>query len=78
MNHCTGWLDRLLWWDWSACCAVHDNDYAIGIVKPIADFFLQVCVNVVLPGMGDLMWWGLTFLFGWLSALFYARARRTN
>lgn len=73
-DYCTGWLDRLLWWDWSMCCRVHDDDYALGIVKDLADGFLAICVNHVLPGMGDVMWVGLVFIFGWASRWFYAKA----
>ncbi len=64
-----------MWWDWSACCAVHDRDYALGIVKDVADDFLSICVNSVLPGMGDLMWVGLVVVFGWASRWLYARAQ---
>lgn len=60
---CTLWLDRLLWWDWSTCCAAHDLDYALHVVKELADEKLRVCVNAVLKPMGDVMWAGVA-LFG--------------
>lgn len=70
MNACTLWFDRLWQWDWSACCVAHDHAYATLVPKAVADAALAACVNGVLPGMGDVMWWGVT-LFG---GLFYARA----
>jgi len=68
---CTLWLDRLLWWDWSACCRVHDLDYSGLVPKDVADARLGNCVNAVLRGMGDVMWAGVTVAGG----LWYARAR---
>lgn len=68
---CTLWLDRLLWWDWSGCCWVHDRDYAMLIPKAVADLRLRLCVDRVLPGMGDVMWLGVA-LFG---GAWYAKAQ---
>ena len=78
MNYCTLWLDRLLWWDRSQCCAAHDADYSLGMVKPVADYFLQACANHILPGLGDVMWFGLVVLGRLISAWFYAAPADTH
>jgi hypothetical protein len=75
-GHCTGWFDQLLAWDWSACCLAHDQDYAIGIVKPIADYFLRTCANASLRGMGEVMWFGIAIVGGAISKQFYEKATR--
>lgn len=71
-NACTLWFDRLLWWDWHACCVQHDQNYATLMPKEIADEILRGCVNLVLPGMGDVMWVGVAIFGG----LWYAMAKR--
>ena len=50
----------------------HDLDYLHQIGKALADARLEHCVNAILPGMGTIMFIGVT-LFG---ALWYAAARR--
>ena len=74
-DYCTLWLDRLLWWDWSQCCFVHDGDYAAGVVKPVADGLLEICVNAVLPGMGSIMALGLGTALSWW---FWLRAQKAR
>ena len=71
-NACTLWFDRLLWWDWHACCVQHDWDYAHLVPKDVADAALGACVNAVLPGMGSIMWAGVAVFGG----LWYAMAVR--
>ena len=72
VDYCTLWIDGLLWWNWGACCAQHDADYSLGVVKALADEKLRLCVNSVLAPMGDIMWLGVT-LFG---GFWYAEAAR--
>lgn len=69
---CTLWPDGLLWWNWEKCCEAHDWAYAAHLDKALADAALAHCVNSVLPGMGWIMWLGVTVFGG----LFYWRARR--
>jgi len=52
---CTLWFDHFLWWNWAQCCVQHDWDYANLVPKILADAKLGVCVNRVLPFMGDFM-----------------------
>ncbi len=61
---CTFWFDRILWWDWSACCIQHDYDYSIQVLKELADEKLRDCVNNVLIGMGNVMWIGVSAFGG--------------
>lgn len=74
MNACTWWIDRLLWWDWSACCRAHDWAYGVGLPQALADTYLGMCVDAVLPGMGFLMWLGVSLL-GWVWYALAARRR---
>ena len=64
MNACTLWFDRLLWWNWHDCCVAHDLGYLDHIGKAIADAQLEHCVDGVLPGMGIIMWLGVTVFGG--------------
>lgn len=75
-GYCTLWFDRILWWDWSMCCAQHDFDYTVGVLKALADAKLKACVNGVLNGMGNVMAWGVATFGGLWYAM--ARARRSN
>lgn len=72
MTACTLWFDSLGPWNWGACCRAHDWAYAVGVPKALADATLERCVDAVLPGMGVVMWLGVT-LFG---GIWYALARR--
>jgi len=74
MSACTLWFDRLLWWNWHQCCVAHDYAYAHQLPKALADAALAHCVNNILPGMGIVMWFGVT-LFG---AAWYALARKRS
>lgn len=70
---CTLWFGHLGPFSWEACCRTHDQLYASGAMpKAAADYLLEACVNHVLPGMGTLMFIGVT-LGGWL---FWWAARR--
>lgn len=71
MDACTLWFDSLGPWNWHTCCVQHDIDYAALIGKALADARLEHCVNAVLPGMGFLMWFGVTVFGG----LWYLHAR---
>lgn len=71
---CTLWLDHIGPFDWRQCCAQHDHDYAVGVVKAIADAHLERCVDAVLPGMGIVMFVGVVLFGGfWYAA---AQAKR--
>jgi len=70
MNACSFWFDQIGRFNWHQCCVQHDHDYAALVPKAIADAHLGACVDHVLPGMGDLMWLGVT-LFG---GLWYLRS----
>lgn len=74
MNACTLWFDHIGPWNWNACCVQHDADYAALVPKAIADAHLEHCVDAILPGMGLVMWLGVT-AFGWL---WYAMAKRRH
>ena len=64
---CTLFPDKFLWFDWSHCCEHHDEDYSLlpddsydlEFFKLMADEELRVCVNKVLPVLGDLMYRGV-------------------
>lgn len=71
MNACSFWIDSIGVWDWSSCCNIHDISYEIQIDKTLADLNLAHCVNTILPGMGWIMWVGVTVFGG----LFYTAAR---
>ncbi|MEM9734230.1 MAG: hypothetical protein AAF903_12220 [Pseudomonadota bacterium] len=75
-DHCTLWWDRLFGKDWSHCCAAHDEAYAIGIDRGLADAVLEACVAAASgsPLLGLIMFAGVS-AFGWL---FYRRASRTH
>jgi len=78
IDHCTLWPDRILNWDWSACCLAHDKAYALGVDRLIADHVLADCVANSMGGlpyllpvvMGVVMWFGVR-LFG---AKFYQKS----
>lgn len=72
MNACSLWFDHFFIWNWHQCCVQHDLDYGAHIGKALADEKLAACVNAILPGMGTIMFIGVT-LFGWL---WYYRAKR--
>lgn len=72
MTACTLWFDSLGPWNWHACCVQHDFDYVHQIGEALANVRLERCVDAVLPGMGVVMWLGVT-LFG---GIWYALARR--
>ncbi len=74
-NACTFWIDRLLWWDWHACCVRHDLDYASLVPKALADERLKLCVDAILPGMGDVMWFGVAVFGGLWYAMAQAKRR---
>lgn len=67
---CTLWFEQFGPWNWSRCCVAHDLDYWLQVEKALADARLAHCVNNILPGMGSIMWLGVTIFGG----LFYARA----
>ena len=69
---CNLWIERIGPFDFKNCCVQHDLDYLHQIGKALADARLEHCVNAILPGMGTIMFIGVT-LFG---ALWYAAARR--
>ena len=71
MNACTLWFDSLGPWNWHNCCVKHDFDYAHQVGKALADAKLEHCVDAILPGMGVVMWLGVT-VFG---IFWYLRAR---
>lgn len=76
MNACTLWFDRLGPWNWHQCCVQHDLDYAHHIGKALADARLEQCVEAILPGMGWIMWLGVTIFGGfWYAMIKYKRAR---
>jgi hypothetical protein len=64
---CTLFPDRFLWWDWSSCCKEHDEDYFdVSSLPYDKEFFrqlvdeeLKICVNKILPGLGDIMYLGV-------------------
>jgi hypothetical protein len=70
MNACSFWFDQLGRFNWHECCVQHDIDYATLVPKAIADAHLGACVDHILPGMGALMWLGVTVFGG----LWYLRA----
>jgi hypothetical protein len=69
---CTLWFSSIGPWSWEKCCETHDLDYGHQIAKAIADAKLEHCVDAILPGMGFVMWVGVTVFGG----LWYALARR--
>lgn len=69
---CNLWIERLGPFDWKQCCVQHDFDYGHQVLKTIADVKLEQCVNAVLPGMGLIMWIGVTIFGG----LWYVMAKR--
>jgi hypothetical protein len=76
MNACSLWFDSIGPWNWHQCCVLHDQLYASGIVtKMAADAALEHCVNAILPGMGAVMFLGVSTPIGWL---FWWRARLRN
>lgn len=50
-DHCTLWPDRLGGFDWAACCAAHDVDYAEQVDRLLADDRLWSCVTQSLPAV---------------------------
>ena len=71
---CTDWIERIGPFDFKNCCVQHDLDYAHQVAKAVADARLEHCVDAILPGMGLIMWLGVT-LFG---ALWYVAARKKH
>lgn len=65
-NWCTLWPDRWINYDYSACCKIHDEDYANpGISRWDADLALCQCVaKHANTTMAVVMFLGLR-LFGW-------------
>ncbi|MEL6503492.1 MAG: hypothetical protein AAFQ10_03455 [Pseudomonadota bacterium] len=70
-DHCTLWWDRLFGKDWSQCCAAHDQAYALGVDRGLADAALEACVAVVTgwPLWAAIMGAGVTVFGGF----FYKR-----
>lgn len=78
-DYCTSWWDRLWNWDWSDCCRLHDEAYAAGIDRALADEALAKCVALSMGGdvpyllsllQSAIMWVGVR-IFGaayWVAA----------
>jgi hypothetical protein len=76
-NGCDFWPEGLFGLDWTRCCDLHDFQYTAGgnlLDKFAADAALRACVDQVLPGMGVVMFVGVS-LGGWLFFRWRRRAR---
>jgi len=70
-DYCTAWFEG----GWAHCCKAHDEAYATGVDRALADAALKVCVEQAgYPVMAIIMSVGVT-LFGWI---YYRRSRRLD
>lgn len=68
LNGCDGFIESLLWMDWSHCCRAHDIAYTAGgesFDRLQADFILGQCVWLEAGPVGPLMAVACA-VFGWI------------
>lgn len=81
LDYCTAWIDGIFGFYWGHCCYDHDVAWAEMQEFLSSNWALADCVNVVLPGMGTVMFCGVSSLVGffiWLNARTPRTAQRKS